>query len=100
MSIPRINLQSIVQRDPEIIAAEVDQDLIMVSMVKGSYYGISDVARVIWEAIEQSKKVSNLIDDLVSAYDVDRSKCEEDTLSFLSDLLTERLVQVRDEPAA
>ncbi len=100
MSAPQLNLQCIVQRDPEIIAAEVDQDLIMVSIVKGSYYGISDVARAIWEAIEQPKKVFDLVDDLASAYHVDRSKCEEDTLLFLSDLLTERLVQVRDGPAA
>ena len=88
------------QRDPEIIAAEADQDLVMVSIANGFYYGVSDVAREIWEAIERPKKVSDLIDDLTATYNVDRSKCEEETLSFLEDLLTERLLQVRDGPSA
>ena len=100
MPAPELNLDSIVQRDPEIIAAEADQDLVMVSMANGSYYGVSDVARAIWEAIERPKKVSDLIDDLTATFNVDRSTCEKETLSFLGDLLTERLLQVRDAPSA
>ena len=72
----------------------------MVNIASGSYYGVSDVARAIWEAIEHPKKVSDLVDDLTSAYNVDRSKCEEETLLFLGDFLTERLLQVRDGPSA
>jgi hypothetical protein len=100
MSVPQLNLDCIVQRDPEIIAAEADQDLVMVSIANGSYYGVSDVARAIWEAIEHPKKVSDLIDDLTAAYNVERSKCEEETLFFLGNLLTERLLQVRDGPSS
>jgi hypothetical protein len=100
MAAPELNRNSIVQRDPEIIAAEADQDLVMVNIASGFYYGVSDVGRAIWEAIEQPKKVSDLIDDLTAAYNVDKSKCEEETLSFLGDLLTERLLQVKDGPAA
>ncbi len=99
MSNAELNRNCIVQRDPEIIAAEADQDLVMVSVASGSYYGVSNVARAIWEAIEHPKKVSDLIDDLASTYNIERSKCEEETLLFLRDLLTERLLQVRDGPA-
>ena len=95
-----LNLDSIVQRDPDVIAAEADQDLVMVSIANGSYYGVSDVAREIWEAIEQPKKISDLIDDLTATYNVDRSSCEEQTLSFLENLLSEHLLQVRDGPSS
>ena len=99
MTLPQaLNLDCIVQRDPDVIAAEADQDLVMVSIANGFYYGVSDVAREIWEAIERPKKISDLIDDLTKTYNVDRSSCEEQTLSFLEDLLTEGLLQVRDEP--
>ena len=46
----------VVQRDSDIIAAEADQDLVMVSIEKGFYYGLSNVGREIWEAIEHPKK--------------------------------------------
>jgi hypothetical protein len=95
-----LNLNCIVQRDPDIIAAEADQDLVMVSIANGFYYGVSDVARDIWQAIEHPKKISDLIDDLTSSYNVDRSSCEEQTLSFLEDLLIERLLQVKNGPSA
>ena len=91
-----LNLDSIVQRDLDVIAAEAGQDLVMVSIENGAYYGVSDVAREIWEAIERPKKVSALIDDLTVTYNIDRSSCKEQTLSFLESLLSEHLLQVRD----
>jgi Coenzyme PQQ synthesis protein D (PqqD) len=101
MTLPRtLSLDCIVQRDPDVVAAEVDRDLIMVSITNASYYGVSNVAREIWEAIERPKKVSDVIDDLAATYNVDRSLCEEQTLSFLENLLNEHLVQVRDGPTS
>jgi hypothetical protein len=95
-----LNPDCIVQRDPDVIAAEADQDLVMVSIANGFYYGVSDVARTIWEAIEHPKKISDLIDDLAATHNVERSKCEQETLQFLEDLLAERLLQVKDGPSS
>jgi hypothetical protein len=90
----RLNTDCIVQRSPEVIAAEAGQDLVMVSIANGFYYGVSDVAREIWESIEHPKKISELVDCLTATYNVDRFSCEEQTLSFLEALLTENLLQV------
>ena len=92
-----LTLNSVVQRDPEVIAAEADRDLIMVSVATGHYYGLSDVAREIWEAIEHPKRISDLVTDLTASYHVDSSSCEDQTLSFLKALLDEDLLQVKDE---
>jgi len=101
MTFPQmLNLSCVVQRDPDVIAAEADQDLVMVSIANGLYYGVSDVAREIWEAIESPKKISDLIDDLVGTYDIDPTTCKEETLSFLEDLRTEGLLKVSDEPVS
>jgi hypothetical protein len=94
-----LTLNSIIQRDPEVIAAEADQDLVMVSVATGHYYGLSDVARDIWETIERPVKISDLVDDLTASYHVDSSSCEVQTLSFLEALLDEGLLQVKDAPA-
>ena len=91
-----LNLDCVVQRDKDMIAAEADQDIVMVSIAKGNYYAVSDMAREIWEAIDRPKKISDLIEDLTATYNVDRHVCEEETFSFLEDLRTEGLLQVRD----
>jgi hypothetical protein len=101
MTFPQmLNLNCVVQRDPDVIAAEADQDLVMVSIANGLYYGVSDVAREIWDAIERPKKISDLIDDLVGTYNIDRTTCKEETLSFLEDLRAEGLLKVSDEPVS
>jgi hypothetical protein len=96
----RLTLNCTVQRDPEVIAAEAGEDIVMVSIANGCYYGVSDVARDIWEAIDSPKKISDLIDELIRSYNVDRSSCEEQTLSFLENLRDERLLQVADGPSS
>jgi hypothetical protein len=97
MTFPQmLNLNCIVQRDPDVIAAEADRDLVMVSIANGLYYGVSDVAREIWETIERPKKISDLINDLAGTYNIDRTTCEQETLSFLEDLRTEGLLKVSD----
>ena len=50
-----LTVNSIVHRDPEVIAAKADQDLVMVSVATGYYYGLSNVAREIWDAIGHAK---------------------------------------------
>jgi hypothetical protein len=92
----RLTPDCVVQRDHDVIAAEADQDVVMVSIANGLYYAVSDIAREIWETIDRPKKISDLIDDLTATYDVERHVCEEETLSFLEDLRTEGLLQVRD----
>jgi len=94
-----LTLNSIIQRDPEVIFSEADQDLIMVSIANGCYYGVSDVAREIWDAIEHPKRISDLVAGLTASYDVNPSLCEEQTLSFLEVLLDEGLLQVKDGSA-
>src|SRR5207302_9935103 len=96
----RLNLECIVQRDADVIAAKAGTDIVMVSVANGLYYGVSDIAREIWEAIERPKKISDLIDDLTRTYNVDRSTCEEETLSFLEHLLSEQLLQVKNGPSS
>jgi hypothetical protein len=95
-----LTLNSIIQRSPEVIAAAADQDLVMVSIATGYYYGVSEVAREIWDAIGSPKKISDLVDDLTANYEIDSSSCEEQTLSFLNALLDEGLLQVKDAPAS
>jgi ethanolamine ammonia-lyase large subunit len=94
-----LTLNSTIQRNPEVIAAEADQDLIMISVATGYYYGVSDVAREIWDAIGSPKRISDLVDDLTAKYEIDSYSCEEQTLSFLSALLDEGLLQVKDAQA-
>ena len=93
-----LTLNSIIQREPDIVTAHAGQDLMMVSVATGHYYALSDVGRQIWDAIESPTRISDLIADLKAGYNVGSASCKKQTLSFLESLLDEGLLQVRDEP--
>ena len=97
---PILSLQSMIQRDPEIIGAEAGEDLVMVSIETGHYYGVSKIAKDIWRMIESPVTVSDLINHLMTNFEVDRACCEEQTLAFLEELLAEGLLQVKDASAS
>jgi len=86
----KLNLDCVVQRDPDIIAVEADRDIVMVSIANGLYYGVSAVAREIWEAIEQPKKISDLVDDLLGTFDIDRAKCVEAWIRVVAGFVSQR----------
>ena len=91
-----LQLDSVVRRRSDLMSADVDEDVVMVNVETGFYYAASDVAREIWQAIEGPTRISDLIDDLVAAYDVARPECEEQTLAFLETMLAEQLLKVDD----
>ena len=98
MSLPRrLHPDCIVQRDPQVLGAEAGEDIVMVSIENGLYYGVSETAREIWQAIEHPKKIADLIDHLLKTHDIDRSTCEQQTLAFLENLMSEHLLKVKDE---
>ena len=90
-----VDLDNVVQRNSDVISAEADSDIVMVSLVNGLYYGVSDVGREIWEAIEEPKTVAQLVADLAGTYDIDADSCMADTLGFLNTLLDEKLIVIR-----
>ena len=94
----KLSLHSVIQRDPGVIVADAGKDLIMVNIENRQYYGVSETAREVWEAIERPKMVLDLIGELAANYDVDRALCERETLSFLEELMAEHLLQVRNGP--
>jgi|SRR6476619_4116723 Coenzyme PQQ synthesis protein D (PqqD) len=92
----QLSADCVIERSSDVISAEVDQDLVMVSIDKGFYYGTSNVGREIWESIERPKKVEDLIEELAARYEVDPKTCEEQTLAFLEQLLAEALIKVKN----
>jgi Coenzyme PQQ synthesis protein D (PqqD) len=95
-----VNISCIVERSSDVVYAEAGNDIVMVKISRGYYYGVSDVALYIWNKIEMPTRVSDIIDSLVDEYDVNRELCERETLVYIDELLVEGLIQVRDEPSA
>ena len=80
-------------RDPDLVAADMDGDLVMMSIDNGEYYGVGGVGPRIWELLESPRTVEQITAAIVEEFDVEADTCREDMLGFIRQLLDMGLVR-------
>jgi len=89
-----LNPESKLRRSSEPLQAGLDDEVVMMSVEKGCYYGLDPVGARIWELLESPKTVNEVVDDLLEAYEVEREVCERETIAFLQSLIDEDLAEI------
>jgi Coenzyme PQQ synthesis protein D (PqqD) len=95
-----ISADTIVVRDNEPIAAEVDDEIVILSAKAEAYFGLGAIGSDIWGMIATPCRISDVCTRLVEDYDVDRQTCERDTMAFMEKLLEGRLIRIVDKDSA
>ncbi len=80
-------------RNKDRIAAEMDGDVVMLSIENGQYYGLTGIAPRIWECLETPQTVEQLLGDLLQHYDVAEDVLRADIDGFLTDMQQNGLVR-------
>ena len=80
-------------RDPDLGAAEMDGDLVMMSVIHGEYYGVGGVGPRIWDLLEQPVSVEQITATICAEFDVEPERCREDMHGFAVQLLDMGLVK-------
>ena len=88
-----ITLQTVLVASPDLMASEVDGELVMMHVEKGSYYGLDPVAARIWQALQEPKSVDEVCALMMQRYDVDEATCRSEVTAFATQLLDEGLIR-------
>jgi len=89
-----ITLDTIVKRNPEMISSDMDGETVMMSMENGEYYGLDPVGSRIWSILENEMKVEDIIMQLLDEFEVEKERCEKETLDFLNELHERNLLNL------
>ena len=90
----QIRRDQFIARSPDALMAEVDGETVLMSVEKGSYFGLAETAREIWARLEARIAVGALCDQLAAHYAGDPERIEADTIAFLVRLREARLIVV------
>lgn len=82
-----------ISRSPSVLAAEVDGEIVMMSIEQGRYFGLDDIGSVIWKRIEQPRSFAALIDALAAEYDADRATIAADVGALLARMAEQDVVR-------
>jgi hypothetical protein len=89
-----VTIDSILVRDSEPVATTLDEEVVLLSIRAGSYYGFNRVGTEIWNMLAEPRPVRLILDELSQLHEVDRATMTRDVTAFLQNLIERRLVRV------
>lgn len=86
---------SIVTVNKDYVYCNVEDEMVLLGLEDGIYYGLNPVGAFIWEQIKEPKSVEEIRDAILEEYDVEKSECEKDLLDLLQHLSEKGLIVVK-----
>jgi hypothetical protein len=85
---------TIISRSPSVLTAEVDGEIVMMSIEHGRYFGLDDIGSDIWKRIEPPCSFAALIDGLAADYEADRATIAADAQALLDRMAEQDVVRL------
>ena len=89
---PPLNSTTLITRNPNLVAAEIDGDLVMMSIEQGEYFGITGVGSRSWELLATPTTVADIARVICTEYAVEEAACQADMQTFVEELIQLGLV--------
>ncbi len=77
----------LVRKQGDWLAAKVGDELVMMSLERGNYIGLSEVGARIWDIIETPQPVDAVCARLQEEYEVSCETCRSEVETFLNELV-------------
>lgn len=84
--------QKISRTNDRFLASMLGNEMVMMDTINGNYIGLNEVSSAIWNYLEHELTVAEVISNLLSEYEVDRSACEQETLYCLNKMIEQGLL--------
>ena len=90
----QLTLETIIRRSDALLSTSLGDDVVMMDVEQGVYYGLEPVAARIWTLTEEPLSVGSLCERLVTEYQISPAQCQQEVLAFLRELLNQHIVQI------
>ncbi|HJR63347.1 MAG TPA: PqqD family peptide modification chaperone [Gemmatimonadaceae bacterium] len=81
-----------IPNEDECAAKVIDGEAVLINLSNGTYYSMDKAGGFIWSLIAEGRSVDEIVDGLVSSYDVGRDRAAVDVERLLAELAAEKLV--------
>jgi len=91
-----LEMDSVVVATDEHVSSTLDDEEVILDLASGTYYGLNPVGQRVWSFIQSPQTVLAVCDHIQDAFDVERDRVEQDVVALLNDMLSEKLVRIRN----
>lgn len=79
-------------QNKDIIGSPIDDEMVMMDVDKGSYFGLNSMGSEIWNLIEEPMTIQQLVNTLTDEYEISQNECETEITKFIEALVDVNLV--------
>lgn len=80
------------QQHPDLIAAQMDGETVMLSVTTGKYFALKGIGHFIWEFISQPVSIDEIVNAVAQRFEVDLAQARNDCEKFVKDLAANNLI--------
>lgn len=87
---------TVVTKDAHL-SETVDGERIILDMESGTYYSLDGIGDEIWRQLDEPTPVEDIYSAISEEYDIERSECRSDIISFVQQLWEANLLELSDD---
>jgi hypothetical protein len=80
----------------DVVACQLDGGNALLDLASSDYYRLNGTAATVWDGIGEGLAVPQIVERILSEYDVEQDQCASDVDAIISALLDAGLVVVAD----
>lgn len=89
-----LDAKATIKKSTDILASEVDGEVVMMSIEQGKYYGLDPIGAAIWNKLEEATNITSICEELEKDYKADYTTIENDVRLFVEDLIKNNIVEI------
>ena len=87
-----ITADTVLRRSQAILASGVGDEMVMMDIDAGKYYGFNAIGVRIWNLLEQDCSVKSICDQLLDEFEIESTACEQEVMAFVEQLLKFKII--------
>jgi hypothetical protein len=80
----------------DLLTSDFGAELVILNLQDGVYYGLEDVGARIWSLLQKPTTIAAIREVILSEYEVEPARCEQDLRTLLERLISKGLVRVQE----
>lgn len=90
-----MNLTDPVAIPSQVMVREVGDEIVILDLASGTYYGLDAVGARIWRWIAEGRSLLQICEGMLAEYEVTHADIEHDVLALAQSLLDKKLISIQ-----
>lgn len=95
-----IGMDTVIVRNPDLPAAPVDDDLVILDVARGHYVGLDAIGREIWDSLAAPIALNDVCARLSLRFNASAETIAQDVTMFIRELVDRGLISIHAESSA